>query len=338
MAEVVIRNEADAWKLLNAAVEGTITDFGEVRFEGWPRLNIHLDGDDLHANLPSRYLPALQEYQESIQRVYSYVKYKDYGLRRIKDAERKQLELAFEVEEGSTQIIADIKDALQAVANVMTGMTGKQKATVICVLGLMISSNVAWTHWLETKEKISQTTAQQSVAAELIELNKNQNETSLEQMKILSDAVSGSRYGRVTFGSVGDAHGRLVNSMDDEDELIVGSARLPGAQLKEVTATPRERSENYSAAGAASLFSADSSVQGGFVIGVRMDDGEVFYAKIEDNRLTDDEVRVVRDAIFSKRPIWVHIEGKLKHQKVKDAFIRSARDLTGTERSRLAAR
>lgn len=337
MVALVIRNEDDAWRLLKAALRGDAVDTDSISFEGWPCLHIHLDGRDLNANLPARYLPALQEYQESVQRVYSYLKYKEYGIRRLKDYERKELELVFHVQEGSSQVIADVKDALQAMANVMVGMTGKQKAIVICMLGLMISSNLAWAHWLTTKENISDISSQHSVAVELIEANKVQGENSLKQMEILSDALGASRYGRVTYDSVGDAHGRLISSMDDDDELIVGEARLPGAVLKEVTATPRATSQTYSAEGAATLFSAERASKGGFAIGVRMDDGEVFYAQIEDNRLVDEEIRTVRDALFNGQPIWVHIEGKLKRQKVKDAFIRGARPLTRTEQGLLVA-
>jgi hypothetical protein len=69
-----------------------------------------------------------------------------------------------------------------------------------------------------------------------------------------------------------------------------------------------------------------------------MEDGGVFNARIESNRLTPEELECVKEAIFSRQPIWVHIEGKLQGNKtVKDAYIHSARELSNVESKRLLA-
>lgn len=330
---IVIKDEKSAWALLQTALtEGHKLEFKHIRFEGWPNLQVHVEGRGLNASVPGRYLPALQEYQEGIQRVYSYVKYGVYGIQRLKDAEKKQLEIVYTVGEGSSNFLGPIGDALQNIGSeAIAKMTGKQIVIIIALLALMYGSHAGFTAWLEHKEKLANIAHQDSVVAALVESNKSAAVSTDKHIELLAAAIQESRYGRMTFDSVDEAHSRLVSSMDDEDELVVGEVKVKGKELKQATATPRVKSEDFSASGAAVLLSVDNSVSDGYTIGVKMEDGEIFYAKIQSNRLTPEEMACVKDAIFSRKPIWVHVEGKLKHQKVKDSFIYSARLLTEAE-------
>lgn len=337
MAATVIRNEDDAWRLLKRALKEENFAVDGIKFDGWPNLDIHLEGKDLHATLPSRYLPALIEYQEALERVFTYVQYKEKNLRRLKDHEREDLQIVYSLEEGSTGIFSQCAEALDRISQATDKMTGKQIAITVCVLALLYSSSSAWSQWLDHKEAIAKTSAQDRLVTQIVEDSAEKTKL-LERMQLLDDATKSSTYGKSVLKSVDEAHSKLVNSMADDDLLYIGEQKVAGRDIKEAISKGRQKTKPYSHQGPARLLSVDSSLMKGYVIGVHMEDGGVFNARIESNRLTPEELECVKEAIFSRQPIWVHIEGKLQGNKtVKDAYIHSARELSNVESKRLLA-
>ncbi|WP_435013019.1 hypothetical protein [Xanthomonas arboricola] len=334
---IVIASESDAWALLaHALVDGQDLDISHIAFEGWPKLAIHVEGPGLHATLPGRYLGALLEYQEGVKKVFSYVKYKEYGVRRLKRNEIEEFEVTFSIDEGSSQFLADMADKFQALGSqAISKMTGKQIAITVCVLALMYFSEAGFSSWLSSKEKSEQTEITKALVDALAESHHTSEDKLSRQMALLKEARRQSRYGRLAYDSADEAHSKLVSSMNESDDLHIGSARLSGKELKEATSSPRTKSETFSVEGAAILTGVDSSVASGYVVDVRMEGGEVIAAKIEENRLTDEEMASIKNAVFSRKPVWVHVDGKTRRQKVREAFIFSARELTRAEKSNL---
>ena len=332
-----IRSEDDAWDLLRRALHEKDFDLEAVKFIGWPTLDIHLQGDKLHATLPSRYLPALIEFQEALERVFTHVRYKENNLRRLKDDERCDLEIVYSLKEGSTGVFSQVADALDRIAGATDKMTGKQIAITVCVLALLFASSAAWSEWLDHQETIAKTAQEDKLVSHLLEDNAEKTKQ-IERMRLMEQAVKASSYGRGAFNRVGEAHGKLINSMADDEYLIIGQHQISGRELKEAISPTRQKTTAYSHQGAARLLSVDSSTGPGYVVGVHMEGGGIFNARIETDRLTPEELTCVKDAIFNRTLIWVHIEGRLvRNRTVKDAYIFSARELAASERRLLAS-
>lgn len=331
---VVVHNEQEAWKLLEQALSNhpSLRD-AQITFDNWPKLEILLKGRDLEGTLPARYLPALQEYQEAVYKIYSYVKYKDYSLRRLKDSEKQELELVFKVEKGSSEFVAPFADALQKIGlEAAARMSPTQITVFLCLVALLFGSNAAWARWLKYKEDKDTKDISNKAFDTVAEILKNNN----RRDDLLVEAIRSSRATKVAHDGVDEAQTRLALSMDEEDQLVVDGARLEGGDLRRAAIAPRKASKNYSEEGPAYLTSVDNSLKQGYVVGVRMSGkGYTFIAKVDNTRLTNDEVVAISHAIFTREPIWIHIEGKTKHDKVIEAMVYSVRKLTQREHDQL---
>src|SRR5688572_9367121 len=93
--QIEIRTEDDAWYWLKLALEGQIPEdeFVDLRFRGWPTVDLGFQGKDFHSSVPTRLMPAMLEAQKEVHRLYSQVRYGEQNLRRLTAEERDRLEL-----------------------------------------------------------------------------------------------------------------------------------------------------------------------------------------------------------------------------------------------------
>src|SRR6185312_2546185 len=101
---IVVRSEGDAWKWLKRALANSIPTDSPVnlRFDGWPSLDLRFKGHDFDSSIPTRIMPPLLEAQKEIHRLYSQLRYGEQNLRRLTSEERERLELVVKVEKGSS--------------------------------------------------------------------------------------------------------------------------------------------------------------------------------------------------------------------------------------------
>ncbi|MFL6587202.1 MAG: hypothetical protein ACJ8GV_10015 [Luteimonas sp.] len=350
MAEkIVLRGEQAAWDLLERALnKDPRLEGAEVSFSGWPKLEITLRGRNLEGTIPARFLPALQEYQESVYKLYSYAKYKEYGTRRLKDHERRELELVFKVEKGSSEFIAQAGEVLQKIGvEAATKMTPMQLTVFLCLVALLFAGHSGFKLWLKHKEtkldyddrKSTRESASKALEAavetnrQLISSNERIRERDAERDALLKAAVSGTKSAKLAFESAEAAYTRLALSMEPNDNLVVDGVELSGKKLKSAVTAPRQASELYSQEGPAILKSVENDVKKGYIVGVKFLDAD-FYLNpaVEHTRLTDEEVQCVSKAIFSRKAIWVHVEGRWRRGNVEAATIMSVRELTAAEK------
>lgn len=329
----MVKSEDDAWQLLEMALrKDSRLQGAQLNFSNWPKLEIVLKGRDLEGTLPSRYLPALQEYQESVFKLYSLFRYREYSVRRLKDAEKQELELVFKVEKGSSEFLAPFAEALQKIGLEAAARMNPQQLTIfLCLVALLVGSGVGWARWLKYKEdKNAKDSSNKAVDA----IAKLAQEYAARDAMLIK-AIANSRVGKIAMESVDEANTRLALSMDPDDKLVVGGQKLEGSDLRKLATAPRQNSDRFSEEGPAFLSSVENNFKG-VVVGVRMPSKDyTFFAKVDSTRLAQEEVNCISQAIFKKKPIWIHVEGKVRHGKVTEALVYSVRDLTQKERKLL---
>lgn len=107
LPELVVRSEAEAYALLDRALNGKVGPWSDLRLEGWPQLTIYLKGEKFDQTITPTVMKSLLEYQRLIYRAYASAKY-DNESKRLTDTEKEALEIMVKVEGGSTKLDIDV--------------------------------------------------------------------------------------------------------------------------------------------------------------------------------------------------------------------------------------
>ncbi|OLO06871.1 hypothetical protein BTW08_15365 [Salinicola sp. MH3R3-1] len=70
--EIVIRYEQDAYDTLQLATAGGLADNVEIRFDGWPQLEIVVKGDRYQGTISPSIMKGFIEFQSAIYRTYAF--------------------------------------------------------------------------------------------------------------------------------------------------------------------------------------------------------------------------------------------------------------------------
>lgn len=340
--EIVLRSEQAAWELLERALnKDPRLENATVTFSGWPKLEITVRGRDLDGTIPSRFLPALMECQESVHKIYSYAKYREYSTRRLKDAEKKELELVYRVEKGSSEFAAQAAEALQKIAlEAAAKMTPMQLTVFLCLVALLFTGHSGFKHWLKYKENKNDKNLTGRAVDALAESNKIIAEAArggaqrdAEREDMLRKAVSSTKAAKLAYEGASAAYTRLALSMDPEDKLVIDGVEVPGKELRSAVLSPRVASEDYNRDGPAVLRSVANDLRKGYSVGVKFLDADYdVQTLVERNRLIDEEMQTVGSAVVSGKAVWAHVVGRWRRGNVEGATILSVRELTTTEK------
>jgi len=338
---VTVTGEDRAWALLKEALsaEAVPADL-EVHIGDVDGINIHVRGRDLDGTIPARYLPALLEYQESINRLYSFVKYKEYSVRRLTDEDKRAVEIVYRVDKGSSSFGAQIAPILEKIGlEAASKMTGQQLLIFMSLSVVLLAGYGGLRLWLNyKKDKLGADQAGAAlkalgeVAKTLADGQKQDPELESQRLKLLKKAMKSSKAAKLVLETADSANSRLAFSMDANDKLVIGDAELGGDDLKRAATAPREKSTLFDESGPAVLTSVDNSAGDGYAVGVKfLNSPSAVVAKVENDRLIDEERRCVADAVISRNPIFIHVDGKWHRGAVVRARILSIRALSEVE-------
>ena len=91
-----------------------------IEFKGWPQLEIHAIGEGFDQSLNIPFMEAFCELQKAIYRSYSIVRY-DNKAARLTQSEKDMLAITVFVRPGSSELIAELTNFVQAITDVAEG-------------------------------------------------------------------------------------------------------------------------------------------------------------------------------------------------------------------------
>lgn len=191
--ELKIRSERDAVRYINFALAGRYDDKElSITFDGWPNFDLNIKGKRYSSTLPTGVMKALIEYQNSLNRVFASVAY-DRSAKALTDDDRNDVELVFEVKEGSSEAQANVWDAATRLGErAIERMNGKQ--LVITVLGsaLLLSSAYVGMHWMDTQAAIEQDKSKNELVEKILENNAHLAQLNADMAKTAMAVVKGA--------------------------------------------------------------------------------------------------------------------------------------------------
>lgn len=202
--ELTIRSETDAKQYLEYALSGAFDNLSVlIKFDGWPKLDLNVKGDRYHSSIPTGLMKALVEYQSAINRAYASIAY-GKSVRSLTEDDRKEVELVFDVQEGSTDTEADLWETLSKMAEkAVERMTGKQ--LVITILGAALIGSLAWggIHWMDTQAEMKKEESKNELLKQVVHQNEHLLQLQADMQKTALSFVKGAYDAeRISYGDV----------------------------------------------------------------------------------------------------------------------------------------
>jgi len=220
---ITLNNEQEAFALLNKLVSGEFSDEQAenlvVTFsESISTLEIKIDGENYHGTVPGELARGLWEFQAALYRAGAFATYGVADIRKLTNEQRAQFELVFDVKEGSTDLIADLKEVMENLKGVFDGMSGIQKSITLITIALIISGLLGFQHHSDNETEIA----------------KERQRT--EQLKVVKDAALGrssqiiSKYEQATEIGVTS----IAKGASDATQIKAGRVTLDRAAIIEI--------------------------------------------------------------------------------------------------------
>jgi len=283
-----LRSEEEAWSFLEWLLENP-ENSAQMEFDGWPIISMKIQGERYSATLPTGLMRQVSEIQGAVNRCYGRAAYQR-DARSVKQSERDDIELVFEVSEGSTELRADATGLLDRLGDAMKKPSTANKAAITLVtLALIISGSVVLASLSDHRRAVEE--KRLDILAKAIERAPDLKDATPEFQKVYRD---------------------IVASASDADQITVGTSSIPMTEIATIAGGQRVAGQRIDIAGlykvdAVRRFSRHSLVD------VILPSGEKIRAKIVFDRFPEADVSAVLMAVAKNTPIQLSLTA-MKHK------------------------
>lgn len=220
---IAIRNEDEAWSYLKQALEGGYeNDVVELSFDCWPRLQVNVIGERYNSTLTAAMMRAMIDLQAHLNRVYAEAIY-GKSAKSLTNEERTAIEVLFKVEQGSSQIGADLAGFFAELGkNAMEKMTGKQVIVLVLGAAAMWTGSSSYNSYLGNAQKTKEEQNRHEMSMALIA---NQPKLLTIQNETLA------------------TYNGILKSVPDAEQVTLGTTVISRQQLETITKSERQTSE-----------------------------------------------------------------------------------------------
>jgi hypothetical protein len=227
MNSLALRGEDDAWALLGRALDDATPDLdlSSLTLADWPELRALITPGD--GSIPTELGAAMKALQLSFWRSFAVLVHGRPSVSLLTLAEKKALEVPQWVEPGSTRWIAKLsRPLLFLISRLTDGMSSKEKAVVLCLLGLAASSAVCtkiyFDHSANRHHRELVAAGQRELLTTFLQLSREET----ERTKLLHLALERSERGRQVLEASVDWRPALMSSVP-----LVGKMTLQGVEF-----------------------------------------------------------------------------------------------------------
>lgn len=168
-SKFVITNESEFHSFISSMIARNDLDsddfcFPDIEFIGWPTLNINVKGDPARytSSITASMLFGMAALTDEIQRAFAVMKYGTQNLQRLTNQDKQQLDIVYNIKEGSTDAESTPDKAINGAVTVLREaigrMTGRQALGAVVAI-VLASGTVAWKvadeYWTTQRESSS---------------------------------------------------------------------------------------------------------------------------------------------------------------------------------------
>lgn len=316
MPELVISSEDDLFEALDRLLADGADQVGaegwEVTFDGWPRLEITLRGEDFDGGIPTRIMPALLDMQRKVDE--AYLRLTEGEVRRLKKEERRKTELVVRVKSGSSVFSSELAPVLNAIAQAVGKMNGTETLISILSVAAITGGVLAFKYYLSNRQAAKELDIKLAMSAEetrRLEVVERAIERSNEIVKEQSEAQA-------------KAFDNLLNRLDPRDTVVAdGEVLIDGETGKKLARAPRREVIESRLDGDFMILSVDSGgVRGGFKLHVRKVDEDLELAvTVPEGTLAEAQIKTLQEGEWGKRPLSMQLNTRKRGDVIVEATL-----------------
>ncbi|MGB0732122.1 MAG: hypothetical protein ACPGPF_00105 [Pontibacterium sp.] len=311
--EIVISSEQDAIDLLND-IHGEKLSANDlsIKFDGWPKVDFHIKGDKYHQSITPALMNAFIEMQRGVNRAYTVAKYGSYNVSQLTDVDKKKLEIAVSVGDGSSIFGLDFQEILENfLSGAVSKMTSKELIFLVVTLGLMYAGDSAYKAYLQDRKDARELEAQIKEQESNLTNLQFMSEKETERLKIVATIAQTHAAVDNVQRHAFDTATELFKRAATADSIEIGNAEISGEIAKKLTRNAKRKSEDVRLDGDYRILEVNSSLAKGFKVKIRnISNSMVFTASFKDGVLNDRVRATLADAEWSKIPVKLVINGK----------------------------
>lgn len=313
---LAIGSEEAAWEYITEALQGNYdNEVIELNFDNWPIFHINIKGDRYNSTMTTSLMRSLVELQGHLYRVYAEFAY-GKNAKSLSAEERAALEIVFKVEEGSSNVIADLSGFFTELGkNAMEKMTGKQIVTAVIGVAALFTASSAYNSYTDSQHKA------------LVEINRHEiTEKLLDLQPKLLQIQSEQK----------ETYTNILKSVPDAEKVTLGTTELSRNQIETITRQERQKSELTRLDDTYKISSLKIKQDSYKIDIIRTSDGKTIVTELQKNHLTMQDMKQIMTAFTSESPIKLNIVARAKGDIITTANIVGINDRNEEEENLIA--
>jgi hypothetical protein len=320
-----IGNEDDAWKVLEGALQNKLGELAAVNviWKDWPALNIHLSNVPEDGTISSSTMAAILELQKSLYRTHALLSTGSENLRTLSRYEREQFELRLKVDKGSSDLSINLSEIISKYGNdVIAKMTGTEVLIMVLGLALIYGGKLVISEFIKAKTEQRKLASDDENTRQMLSNYQAQLENDTKRFELLTQALQKEPVLKQIEQSAAEARGEIVRAVADEGGGSIQNIPLPHEVATEISSVSRAQSSETKLAGEYKVAKVDTTVADGFRVTLEdIKTGEMVTASLFDALISAEHRRILQDAEWKKKPVFVEMAGKKLRGRVTDAKI-----------------
>lgn len=298
---VTVRDDESALELLKQALAGRYeNDIVELNFDHWPVFTLNVKGDRYDSTITSGMMRALIELQRHLNRVYAEVVY-GKSAKALTAEEREHLEIVFKVEQGSSNVVADLSGFFTELGkSAMEKMTGKQVVTTVLGIGSLLAAAAAFDGYTTSIQKTQEEQNRHDVTMALLAQNDKLREYHQDQVDTMTN---------------------ILKSVPDAQEVSLPGAKFTASDIETITRQERQTTELKRIDGEYTISSFKKKPDSFRIEITRSSDGKTFATELFKGHLSMAEMDAITSALTSDQTIRLNVVGRLRGDVITSAAI-----------------
>lgn len=330
----VIRSENDAYELLQQLLENDVdVDAYDLRFDGWPRLTVHLKGEGFQSTITPPLMSAFLELQRNIYKSYAIARYNTPKVTALNALEKEALQIVVKVEPGSSLFSVDLDGLLEKWGkDLIDKMDAKTLLKMVIAVAAIWAGKSAYSDYLAQRVEIRQIEAKKEEQQLLIEQQKLRMEErerddaqETKRMEMLTELLQQQPKLHTIKAYADDSRTELFKRSATADEVEIQGMKMDGETAAELVKNARNKSEEVRLDGMYRILNVDSSNPDEFKVKVRsQESGDEFIAKVQDGTLDRRHLDALQRGEWSRRPVRLQINAKSIKDEIRSAVVMQA--------------
>jgi hypothetical protein len=270
-------------------------DIGEIDFSDFAKISVKIDGENYHGELTASLCHSLNQFHDSLSRLYCIAKYGEENLTNLSEEDKELLNVTFFVNEGCTEWKVDFQELFEKIGKQVVDRMNPLGLSICVALGVAgITGYCVYDRYAEMTENIvTQTSSTEVIKEQAIAMK--------EMVKVISYRAQ-------------DFHVEQLKTYDDPKEiaLSVGKDRkvLDQDEIQDLTKRTRRKMDNLEKEVQVRIESIKKSADKYIVSCSLWTGGNTFQVNVDTSFIDKEETDLLFDAFKDNKP--VNILGNVK--------------------------